>query len=543
MSEGSIRSYQTRISDGLDEPLSAYAFLMGHVEHRLFADIASGKIAGDLKSSYLINFRITARQFNAVRVKLEGKMNSVLQLQALRIETKKLQIASLEAALARLKNKKTLHQKKRRLAKLKYQLQNLETLQKNKKIALCFGTKKLFRTQFDREANGYATHQEWKNDWKHARASEIFILGSKDETSGNQSCTATIAQDNSITLRVRLPDALSAQFGKYLLIPNIRFAYGHEAILAAIRDCHLRQQLSHLNDPAYKDHGQAITFRCKKDPKGWRIFTSIDIHLPKPITHKDKGVIGVDINSDHLAVVELDRFGNPIQTLNIPLHLRNTSKDQTKALIGDASAQIIALCERTQKPLVLENLDFKKKKAQLREQNPTYSRMLSAFAYAAINTHLKSRGAIKGVEVYNVNPAFTSLIGCVKFAKRYGMTLHMAAALCIGRRFLGVSERMPQGQRDIPDGKGGHVTLDLPVRNRSRHVWHQWGQLNRKLSAALTAHFRAVHTDPRALQNGSCDSNALGPCRRNPGTRIVNTTALLTCLIYLCVCIDLSRFF
>jgi hypothetical protein len=139
--------------------------------------------------------------------------------------------------------------------------------------------------------------------------------------------------------------------------------------------------------------------------------------------------------------------------------------------------------------------------------------------------------------------SFTSLIGRVKFAKRYGMTLHMAAALCIGRRFLGVSERMPQGQRDIPDGKGGHVTLDLPVRNRSRHVWHQWGQLNRKLSAALTAHFRAVHTDPRALQNGSCDSNALGPCRRNPGTRIVNTTALLTCLIYLCVCIDLSRFF
>jgi len=51
--------------------------------------------------------------------------------------------------------------------------------------------------------------------------------------------------------------------------------------------------------------------------------------------------------------------------------------------------------------------------------------------------------------------------------------LKVSAALCIGRRFLGISEKMPQGQKDIPDGKGGHVTLDLPARTRSRHVWHQ----------------------------------------------------------------------
>jgi len=508
MSNGSTRTYQTRIHDGFDDPLSAYSSLMSHVEHCLFADIAAGKIAGDLKSSYLTDFQITARQFNATRVKLEGKIDSILQLLTQRMETKKHQIESLEETIAHLKNKKTIHQKKRRLAKLKYQLEKLEIIHKEKKIALCFGTKKLFRAQFNLEANGYTTHEEWKNDWEQARTSEIFILGSKDETSGNQSCTATIAQDGSIALRVRLPDALSPQFGKYLHISNVWFAYGHDAVVAAVRDCRLRQQLFFLNDPAYKNHGQAITFRFKKDSKGWRIFASADIQLPRPITHKENGVIAVDINSDHLAVVETDRFGNPLHTLNIPLQLHNTSKDQTRALIGNASARIIALCEETQKPLVLENLDFKKKKAQLREKDPSYSRMLSAFAYASIIAHLNSRGQAKGIEVHSVNPAFTSLIGRVKFAERYGMTIHMAAALCIGRRFLGVSERMPQGQRDIPDGKGGHVTLDLPVRNRSRHVWHQWGQLNKKLSVALTAHFRAVsNTDPRApLKTAHCDS-------------------------------------
>jgi IS605 OrfB family transposase len=209
-------------------------------------------------------------------------------------------------------------------------------------------------------------------------------------------------------------------------------------------------------------------------------------------------VIGIDINADHLSLVETDRFGNPIHAENIPLHLHNTSKDQSRALIGNAVRQVIAHSEKTQKPLVLENLDFKKKKGELREKKTSYSRMLSSFAYASIIAHLKSRGQAKGVEVHSVNPAFTSLIGRVKFANRYGMTIHRAAALCIGRRFLGLSERLPQNQRDIPDGKGGHVALDLPVRNRSRHVWHQWGQLNKKFLVALTAHFRAVKTDPRA---------------------------------------------
>ncbi len=505
MSDASTRTYQTRIDDDLNAPLSAYASLMAHVEHNLFADIAVGKIAGSLKSRYLKDFQITARQFNATRVKLEGKIDSILQLLFSRIEIKKNQIISLEETITRLKNKQTLHQKKRRLAKLKYQLKKLETTHKDKKVALCFGTRKLFQAQFNLEANGYSSHEEWKNDWKQARVSEIFILGSKDESSGNQSCTASIAQDNSITLRVRLPDALSSQFGKYLHISNIHFAYGHDVIIAAIRNCYLRQQLFSLNDPAYKNHGRAITFRFKKDSKGWRLFASTGMQLPSHITCKEKGVIAVDINSNHLAVVETDRFGNPLQTLDIPLYLHNTSKDQTKALIGNASAQIIALCEQTKKPLILEKLDFKKKKAQLREKNPSYSRMLSAFAYASIIAHLKSRGQAKGVEVHNVNPAFTSLIGRVKFGSRYGFTIHIAAALCIGRRFLGVSERMPQGQRDIPDGKGGHVTLDLPVRNRSRHVWHQWGQLNKKFSVALTAHFRAVKTDPGVPKSDSCD--------------------------------------
>lgn len=488
----STRTYQTRTAAQFKAPLSEYAFLMARVEHRLFADLCKGKEASSLKSSYLIQYGITARQFNAARVKLEGKIDSIKQRQTQLIEEKKQQIEALENKILQLKNKKVLHQKKRRLSRLRSQLQKLEIDRADGRIALCFGSRKLFQAQFHLEENDYASHEEWKEAWRKARSSEIFILGSKDETAGNQSCTAALTPDGSITLRIRMPNQLIPQFDKYLLIPNVRFAYGHEAITAAILDCNLRRELHLLGNPAYKNHGQAITFRFKSDDKGWRIFASLNIDMPKPITRCGNGVIAVDINSDHLAIAETDRFGNLIQGSTTPLNLNGATNHQARALIGNASAQIIALCEKTHKPLVIEDLDFQKKRVQLRERHTPYARMLSSFAYQSILTHLKSRGASKRVQVHSINPAFTSLIGRVKFAKRYGISIHMAAAFCIGRRFLGFSEQMPQTRREVPDGKGGHVTLDLPARNRTRHVWHQWKQLNQKLPAALTAHFRTV---------------------------------------------------
>lgn len=486
-----VRTYQTRIQTDPDSPLLPYAELMAHVEHCLFADIARGNTVSQLKSSYLIRFGITARQFNSVRIKLEGKIASLKALQLQHIEQKKEQIKTLKDKLPKIRDKAVRHAKKRRLTTLLSKLQRLEQANDQGKISLCFGSRKLLAAHLRLEENGYTTHEDWKRDWNQARRGEIFIIGSKDETGGNQSCTASLSADGSINLRIRLPDALVQAHGKYLLIQNIRFTYGHEAITAAIQSSQTRKDLFLSKDPTYKQHGKAITFRVTQDSKGWRIFASIDVDLPPVITHQHNGIIGVDINSDHLAVVETDRFGNPLAKHTFQLSLYGKTKHQTLALIGDTCKQVIALCETEQKPLALEDLDFRKKKAQLREKHNAHARMLSSFAYATIIRHLKSRGTSQGVQVHSVNPAYTSLIGRTNYAKRYGLSIHHAAALCIGRRSLGLSEKMPQGHRAIPDGKGSHVTLDLPARNRSRHVWHQWGQLNKKVTAALTVHFRA----------------------------------------------------
>ena len=48
-------------------------------------------------------------------------------------------------------------------------------------------------------------------------------------------CVATVADDGALTLRLRMPDCLAERHGKYLLIENVRFAYGHDQVLAALQ--------------------------------------------------------------------------------------------------------------------------------------------------------------------------------------------------------------------------------------------------------------------------------------------------------------------
>ena len=127
---------------------------------------------------------------------------------------------------------------------------------------------------------------------------------------------------------------------------------------------------------------------------------------------------------------------------------RNTR--QAEALIGDAVASVVEYGREVGKPIVIEKLDFRQKKAALEGESRKYSRMLSSFSYGKIKAYFVSRGYREGVEVHQVNPAFSSVIGRVKFMERYGLSVHQAAALVLARRLLGCSERIPRRRVAVP---------------------------------------------------------------------------------------------
>ena len=115
--------------------------------------------------------------------------------------------------------------------------------------------------------------------------------------------------------------------------------------------------------------------------------------------------------------------------------------------------------------------------------------MLSSFSYGKAKAYFISRGYREGVEVSQVNPAFSSVIGRVKFQERYGLSVHQAAALVLARRLLGCSERILR-QRVCPVGNGVHVAFRVPARKRVKHVWTYWGAVLGQLKPALAAQHR-----------------------------------------------------
>ena len=495
-------TYQTRISDygtrnreAGDAALAAYAELYGRVQRKLFADVAGGRSPGSLKRVYLERYGIPARMFNAVRVSLDGKISSVKEQQKLRADSLQQRIARADGQVSDAAERgrwDQVHHKKRRLANLKSRLAGLEADIAEGLVRLCFGSKRLWRKQHDLEANGYSSHEEWLRDWRDSRSDEFFVLGSRDETAGCQLCVASVADDGTLVLRLRMPDCLAGQHGKYLVLPGVRFAYGHEQVLTALG--------SNAEYAAYRrkhgekasrttGFGQAISYRFKRDAKGWRVFATTRMMEVAVVTDKRRGVIGVDLNADHLAVAEIDASGNCINAWRMLLVTYGKSARQAEAIIGDAVAGVVQYAKEVRKPIVIEKLDFRQKKAALEGESRRYSRMLSSFSYGKIKAYFLSRGHREGVEVCQVNPVFSSVIGRVKFMERYGLSVHQAAALVLARRLLGCSERIPR-RRVLPVGNGVHVAFTVPARKRVKHVWTYWGAISGQLRPALAAQHR-----------------------------------------------------
>ena len=176
--------------------------------------------------------------------------------------------------------------------------------------------------------------------------------------------------------------------------------------------------------------------------------------------------------------------------LRIDTHTYGKSSDQAKAIIGDAAVKIVAMAATSGKPVVVENLNFAKKKAELEGARRAMARMLSSFACNQVIASIKAAAFRAGVQVIEVNPAYTSVIGAVNHAQKRGVSVHMGAAVAIARRGLGLSENPSVRAGLVPVRNGGHVTFELPVRNRSKHVWSYWAQIRKHQKAAHAAHYR-----------------------------------------------------
>ena len=124
--------------------------------------------------------------------------------------------------------------------------------------------------------------------------------------------------------------------------------------------------------------GQAISYRLKRDGRGWRVFVSTRMMDVPVVTDQRRGAIGVDLNADHLAVAETDASGNCLNAWRVPLVPYGKSTHQAEALIGDAVASVVAYARKMLgKPIVIEEAGLSSEEGHVLEgENRKYSRML-----------------------------------------------------------------------------------------------------------------------------------------------------------------------
>ncbi len=393
-------------------------------------------IIQEIQPKYGINKRVA----NAIRSEVRGAISSANECRANQIKNLKERIKSLKVWLkenqkklkilpnvceirtqrsVRVNRRFAIHQKKRKLHLLEQKVEHL----KNRKITVSLG----------------------------AKNSQYYTVGSSDETRGNQ-----IAQYDGHNLIFRVPYALEKKYGKYIHAP-LKFEYekGQKWIEDAIAN------------------NRALTYRIYAKDFRWFIACSTDIPKASLVSYpRQYGCLGIDLNPQIVGWAYGDPDGNLKDKGQIRLNLHSKRKNQQLAILHDLAKKIVALALKYRCPIVIEKLDFSAKKAQMKERGRRYSRMLSNFTYSKLIDFLTQKSEDAGIELIQVNPAYSSLIGLVKYMLLYGLSSDTAAALVLARRAMRLSERVP-------------LHNAYPLLTGGKHVWTAWSVLNKKLNKKL----------------------------------------------------------
>ncbi len=421
---------------------------------------ANYKSQKELVGNYIKETSNAITAIKAAIKKLEKKV-SILQKQGRKNQDLLKGIPSLEFKL---------HQKKRNLHNKVARLKELKATERSGHFSVTFGSKKLFRAQYNLDENGYRNHEEWLEDWRYHRSNHIFYVGANRFASGNLLCRLT--SEGQLTITV--PPCLQSQFGTHVTCTSVLFRYGQEYINAALTT----KRFENTNKKTGKVSCRIGTVAplthllIKKDDQ-WYIHTTVELPEVPYQSHRKNGVLGVDLNPASADWAVCDTEGNLKASGTLRLNIQDKSREATKDALGKLCAELVRLAESFEVPISIEKLDFTKKKASLGECSAKYSRMLSNFAYSSFTQMLEARCQKFGIQLIKVDPAYSSVQGLTKFVAMYGLNSGTAAALVLARRALRKSERLPRVL---------HVTLKKPV-DSFRHVWGAWSVVARVLDS------------------------------------------------------------
>jgi IS605 OrfB family transposase len=181
-------------------------------------------------------------------------------------------------------------------------------------------------------------------------------------------------------------------------------------------------------------------------------FVRFSLDVPPQTITKSKGVIGIDVNARpfHLALAEVSSDGNlqsykSIYLSHILKYKNRSRKEYEEWLIAH---EITRFAKEKNKAIAIEDIG-KLPKGKRGDGKAKLRKILQFFSYRRILKKIESLANQEGIEIVKVNPAFTSIIGMMKYCPQYFIDKDIAGAYVIGRKALGFKEEIPENYKKL----------------------------------------------------------------------------------------------
>ncbi|MCF6097813.1 IS200/IS605 family accessory protein TnpB-related protein, partial [Thermovorax subterraneus] len=271
-----------------------------------------------------------------------------------------------------------------------------------------FGGRSLFEKLKKQHINGNA-YKKLQHEWQERRKGNLYSRGDKTKK-GNLNTRIEI-DENGAVLRINVGER---KYAYARMQPGWKKGKSREELLEAISTC-----------------GQPYSVELKlKNGKVYAYF-AIEENFPEVGITKENGVIGIDINAypDHIAWSETDEKGQLAGHGKIPMpELISGNTDKREYYRWQYAHEVVRLAEEKKKAIAIERLDIRDKGKRGDFSGRKSRRIRHRFSYRSLLEKIKVLAKRKGIQVIEVNPAYTSVIGMLKYAPQYMISKDVAAA-------------------------------------------------------------------------------------------------------------------
>ena len=290
-----------------------------------------------------------------------------------------------------------------------------------------FGGRQLFEKLQKRHING-KVYRKLQREWQEKRKGNLYSRGDRSKK-GNLNTRIEIDEDCT-RLRINVGER------EYVYV---RIQPGWKIKDGRYID---RNQLLE----AISISGQPYSAELKLKSGIVYAYFAIEEVFPKPAITRANGVIGIDTNAypKNVAWVETDEHGQLLGYGRIPLEkLESGSSSKREYYRWQYAHEIVKIAKDKRKAIVIERLHIKDRGRRGDFSGRKSRRIRHYFGYRSLLGKVKLLAKREGIEAVEVDPAYTSVIGMLKYAPQFMVSKDVAAAYVIARRGLGLKERIP----------------------------------------------------------------------------------------------------